>query len=152
VDAASSVHRQQEQMARFLAEHHPHTSIGVNDLGYVAWLHEGPLVDFLGLGSIDVIRSRREHDGVLPVSEMERIADERGVEIVVVFAAPDKCFPELPASWEPVRDWCLEGSIGIAGDRCVTWFATALGDPDSLRADLLAFEAELPPGIAAQDP
>ena len=150
-DAASSVHRQQEQMGRFLERYYPDQGAGVNDLGFVAWRHGGPLVDFLGLGSVDITRSRRDHDGVLLVEEMERIAEESGVEVVAVYRDPDRFFTRgLPDSWEPVLDWCLEGSTGVAGDRCVTWFATAEGDAEELAANLEDFEASLPPGVTTE--
>ena len=150
-DAPSSVHRQQEQMARFLEEHFDGRAVALNDLGFIAWRHDGPVVDLLGLGTAEVTRLRRGSPDDLSPAQLEASAESGGAEVVVIYPDRDKFFPNgLPDSWDPVMEWCLEGSIGVAGGRCVTWFATADGDPDELADALESFTAQLPRGVTAE--
>jgi hypothetical protein len=151
-DAPSSVHRQQEQMARFIEQHYEGRAVALNDLGFIAWRHDGPILDLLGLGTAEMTELRRASapEDLVP-DQLEAEAAERGVEVVVVYPDRDKFFPNgLPASWEPVEEWCLVGSIGVAGGRCVTWFATADGDAAELATALDEYRPRLPAGVRAE--
>ncbi|MCB1397222.1 MAG: hypothetical protein H6898_09565 [Rhodobacter sp.] len=53
--AALSIHQQHHQMHRFATEFFPYP-VAVNDLGYVAWRNDMPVLDLWGLGSEDARR------------------------------------------------------------------------------------------------
>jgi hypothetical protein len=118
--AGSEIHRQQGQMARFLADSYEGEAVAVSDLGFVAWRHDGPEVDLWGLASIEVVRALRDHryDGAF----MDALVREHDVRATVIY---DSWFEDqrdgVPSSWVPVEEWCLEGgTIRIVGGRCVT--------------------------------
>src|SRR5690606_34374316 len=60
--AVRNTQDQQIQMGRFARTFYAGERIGVNDVGAVAFLHGGPIVDFMGLATDDVQRLwRRAH-------------------------------------------------------------------------------------------
>lgn len=148
VEVASSsggIHRQQEQMGRFLAEHYDGRPIMVNDLGWVAYLHEGPILDLAGLGSHEVVRAQKERR--LDQAFVERQVAAQGTEVAVVF---ERYFgAALPADWVRVGRWCLEGAAITNGDRCVAWYAPERR-ADRLHDELASFTASLPDGVTVQ--
>lgn len=143
-DSAGGIHRQQEQMARFLAEHYDGQAIMVNDLGWVAFLHDGPVLDLAGLGSHAVVRAQKE--GRLDRAFVEEQVAAQGTEVAVVF---ERYFGgAIPSGWVRVGRWCLDGPAVTNGDRCVAWYAPA-DRAGRLHDELQSFTASLPPGVTA---
>ena len=141
-DSAGGIHRQQEQMARFLAEHYDGRAIMVNDLGWVAFLHDGPVLDLAGLGSHAVVRAQKE--GRLDRAFVEEQVAAQGTEVAVVF---ERYFGgAIPAGWVRVGRWCLDGPAVTNGDRCVAWYAPA-DRAGRLHDELQSFTASLPAGV-----
>ena len=140
--SAGGIHRQQEQMGRFLAEHYDGRGVLVNDLGWVAYLHDGPVLDVAGLGTHEVVRAQKE--GRLDRATVERLAATQGTEVAVVF---ERYFGGVvPTGWVRVGRWCLDDPVVTNGDRCVSWFAPP-DRAERLHDELQAFTASLPPGV-----
>lgn len=141
--SAGGIHRQQEQMGRFLAEHYDGRGVIVNDLGWVAYLHEGAVLDLAGLGTHEVVRAQKE--GRYDRAVVERLAADQGSEVAVVF---ERYFSgAIPVGWVRVGRWCLDDPVVTNGDRCVSWYAPPAGAA-RLHDQLQSFTPSLPAGVA----
>jgi hypothetical protein len=143
--ASFNVYQSQYQMARFLAAEYPGAAIAVNDIGWVSWQHEGPLLDVVGLGSIDALRSSVE--GRLDATRFEELAAAHDVQVVAVY---DRFFSMLiPPGWEEAGRWCVpEGRVVLSAE-CVTFYARSGAAADAARDALVRFAPELPPETVA---
>src|SRR5690606_22346734 len=95
VPSSEGIERQQHQMGRFLDEHYDGRGVLVNDLGWVAYLHDGPVLDVAGLGSHPIVRAQKE--GRLDRAVVEAEAAAQGTEVAVVF---DRWFADaVPGGW-----------------------------------------------------
>jgi hypothetical protein len=145
VPSSEGIERQQHQMGRFLAEHYAGRGVLVNDLGWVAYLHDGPVLDVAGLGSHPIVRAQK--DGRLDRAVVEAEAAAQGTEVAVVF---DRWFADaVPGGWVRVGQWCLDGEAVTNGDRCVSWYAPPEGATE-LRRNLESFTPSLPDGVTVQ--
>jgi hypothetical protein len=141
--AAQNVHEQQQQMAEFFAEHYEHDAIAVNDLGYVAWLHDGPVTDLAGLGSFQVLEAAKQ--GRADRAFFEDLAERRGIRVVATYA--DLFGGSIPESWTPVERWCLRDELVTAADDCVTFYGTSAEEALRLATALDSFDAGLPEAV-----
>ncbi len=107
VPAAGNIHDQQLHTARFLQRHFAGQKVAVNDAGAVGYLHDGPMVDLLGLADLDVARARGfaiDH----PLSREQVRALSAGAKVAVVY---DEWFEgAIPEEWTRVATWTIEGN------------------------------------------
>jgi len=144
--AAEDIYLLQEQTARFLDEYHDTDGVGLHDLGWVAWLHDGPIVDLAGLSSHEVMLGIRSdtYDRTL----VGRLFDEADVSVVATY---DGLFDAvLPAGWEPAGTWCVRTPRVVLSADCFSFYGATDAARDDLRAELEAFRGRLPDGIVYQ--
>jgi hypothetical protein len=142
-DGARNIHDQQEQMAQFFAQEYPGVPIAVNDLGYVAWLHDGPVVDLAGLGSFEVLEATKEHRA--DPAFFAELARRHGVQAVAVYQ--DLFGGIIPARWIPVETWCIDEPLVTAADDCVTFYGTDKEAALHLRSALDDYVDQLPDSV-----
>lgn len=141
--ASGNIYAQQYQTARFLATTYAGRAVAVNDLGAVAYLHRGPVVDLLGIGSREVLTAIR--DGRADAAFYRELVARREVEVVAVY---EESLPgAIPMEWTKVGAWVLRGTMITPAYRSVSFYAPSPGDVATLRAALHAFEPSLPPGV-----
>jgi hypothetical protein len=140
--AAGEVFRQPGSVGAFLATAYDGEPVAVSDLGFVAWEHDGPLLDLLGLGSHDVITALEDH--TLEPEPMERLVDDFGAHVVAI---SEFFFPDTPESWTLVRKWCLAAPPRTVVPGCVSFYAPTPADVPVLTERLEAYEDRLPGGI-----
>lgn len=141
--AIRNIHQSQEQLGRFLAATYPGQGVIVNDIGWVGWLHDGPLVDVYGLGSIDLLRARKE--GRLDRDLVAEQAVATGSQVMAVY---DEVFGSVvPPGWERGGRWCTTTRRYVLSSECVTFYAPPGAPTDRLRDALARFEPELPDGV-----
>lgn len=152
-DAARNIHDQQQQMAQFFDEQYAGVPIAVNDLGYVAWLHDGPVLDLAGLGSFEVLDATKARRA--DRTYFADLARRDGVQVVAVY---QRLFGGIiPDTWIPVETWCLDEPIVTAADGCVTFYGTSATAAYDLGIALDAFAPRLPdtvvrfPGVTRGD-
>jgi hypothetical protein len=104
VPAAGNIHDQQLHTARFLERFFAGQKVAVNDAGAVGYLHDGPLVDLLGLADLDVARARGfaiDH----PLTREQVRALSAGAKIAIVY---DQWFVgAIPEEWTKVATWTI---------------------------------------------
>lgn len=141
--SSNNIYSQQYQSGRFLAQHYDGDAVVLNDLGYVAYLHDGAVIDLAGLGSREILDARDAGD--LTPERVAEIAARDDAPVAVVF---ETIFgPLLPDEWVRIRRWCLTGTVITNSEPCVTWFATAPDNVEGLAARLDEFEPTLPPSV-----
>ena len=132
-----------KQMATFLAEHYDGDAVMVNDLGYVAWLHDGPEVDMAGLGTFEVLDATK--NGNADPAFFAALAERRDVAVVAIYA--DLFGGFVPDQWTAVETWCLQDELVTAADDCVTFYATDTKYLPRLIDALDTFDERLPPSV-----
>lgn len=107
VAAAGNIHDQQLHTAHFLQRFFAGEKVAVNDAGAVGYLHDGPMVDLLGLADLDVARARGfAIDHALTREQVASLS--AGAKVAVVY---DQWFEgAIPAPWIKVATWTIGGN------------------------------------------
>jgi hypothetical protein len=138
----SNTYRQSYQIGRFLGQYYDGRAVAINDLGYSSWFHDGPIVDFVGLGTHEVIDQRENHGGLTP-EFLRKLAREHHVAVIVVFR--NWYADVLPREWVPVAGWEPgQRRVFTLGD--MTFYAPDQRSAEQLRRNLRQFQPELPAG------
>jgi hypothetical protein len=141
--ASSNTYRQQYQIGRFMDRYYDGKPIAVQDLGYIAFLHDGPVVDLNGLGSHEVLELMQ--DDRLDRRAMERLIERNRVQAIALFA--DAYGIRLPENWVPVGEWQLGQKKVSPLYSTVTFYAPSEAQAAKLARQLRDFRAELPAGV-----
>jgi hypothetical protein len=145
--AASNTYRQQYQVGRFMQRYYDGKAIAVQDLGYISFLHDGPVVDLNGLGShevLDLIRDKKFNKRA-----MGDVIARNHVQAIALYAAAYVF--KLPNGWVPVGSWSLGQRRVSPLFSTVTFFAPSKGLAGKLDRRLRAFRHELPAGVKTLD-
>ena len=125
-------------MARFMRAEYPSMPVAVNDLGLMAYRHNGPVLDLIGLGNDEVLRARRE--GRFTESFIEDITTRRRVEIAIIYDQ----WVRAPSSWIKVAEWqSLRRQISPAFST-VSFYATSGPAAARLADRMSTFQRTLP--------
>ena len=136
--ACRRIYEQQYQMHRWVTEFYPHP-VAVNDLGWVSYKNDLPVLDLMGLGNEKVCALRTS--GQFDTSHMEALANDYGVHMALIFT---EWFDEigLPSSWKKVGS--LRTYVFTGPGYLVDFYTTPLADEAEVREALEAFQASLP--------
>lgn len=140
---SSNQYRQQVQMARFLARYYQHDAVALNDIGSVSYLHEGRIVDLVGLASHEALEARR--DDRFDRTFVQHLTEKYDVQVAVLYA--NLYFADIPRTWLPVGTWSLGQKKVSSLGPTVTFFAPGLDAAARLSRDLHAFQPSLPRGV-----
>lgn len=132
--AADDMHRQQYQAGQFLARYYDGQPVATDQLGYIGYLHHGPLTDFAGLGDHEVLERR---DDSMVRDLWEALEQERGFRVVVVY---DVSGGNAPEGWIRVGQWRIDGARTIGVTRNLVFYATDPHEVGPLRQHLADFE------------
>jgi hypothetical protein len=140
--AVKNVYDQQIQMGRFFAKYYADTPIAVNDIGAVAWMTHGPVLDVVGLASQPVADLKRR--GALDAAALDRLVAENNVAAIALY---EQVFASiLPAPWIKVGQWTIPDNVGVSADT-VAFFAPDARSAARLRTALNDFASDLPAGV-----
>ncbi|NSW55230.1 MAG: hypothetical protein HPY44_04410 [Armatimonadetes bacterium] len=142
--ACRSIYLQQWQMARFLNAYYRSDPIAVNDLGAVAYMVEGPILDVWGLGSTDVADAMVA--GRWDAAFIAQAAKKRGVKVAVVYD-----LSVIPRDWPVAATWTIPDQ-GSCYDRTICFRAVDPAELPVLVSRLKAFELLLPPAVRVEYP
>jgi hypothetical protein len=148
--ATSNTYRQRYQLARFFERYYRGRAIGTGELGYPSFLHDGPIVDPLGLGTHAFVAERQRHGLVVSADFVERTFAQQGVEAIAIYPANTLSF-ELPRSWKLVGEWKLEQRNVSGFQDVLAFYARDEGHAQQLDRQLRAFAPELPSGVSILD-
>ncbi|MCB1508132.1 MAG: hypothetical protein KDI98_05070, partial [Hyphomicrobiaceae bacterium] len=136
--AAQSIDEQQHQMHRFSAQFFPEP-VAVNDLGWVAWRNDTPVLDLWGLGSEQARRLTAEQGRT--VETVRSLTAGRATYAMIYDIAFEGAIPP---------EWCrvatLTTSRVIAASDTVSFWLIDRPREGDLRAALDRFAPTLPPG------
>ena len=146
--AATNIFEQQVQIGRFAAREFPEAPVAVNDIGAVAYLHDAPIVDLMGLASGSVAKARG-YRIASALSPAVVAAETGGVPVAILY---DRWFSgQLPSHWKARRRWRISGVITPAS-ATVTIYACDPSTIDAVDAALARFEPLLPVGVERLPP
>jgi hypothetical protein len=140
--ASSNTYRQRYQMAQFLKRYYNHKGFLTGELGYSTLLHDGDVVDVLGLGTHDVIAQRKAHGAELSAAFVEHLAAEHHVAVAAVYGLSPSFV--VPRSWVLVGEWDLQEHRVSVPDPALQFYATSQAGVAQLDHDLHAFSSRLP--------
>lgn len=138
---SNNIFEQQYQMHRLLRDYYDHP-VAVNDLGWVAYHNKNYVLDLWGLGSEQARKARFAAN--TSSDWMERLAEQRGVSLVMVY---DAWFAQLPTSWQRV------GTLSLGKERItpahaeVAFYLTKSSYKNELCVALQHWQRELPAGV-----
>lgn len=137
--AADDMYRHQYQAGRFLDRYYDGEPVATDQLGYISYLHDGPLTDFAGLGDHEVLTSATDR----PSKQLwARLAAERGFRVVVLY---DKTAAfNVPRGWVRVGEWRIDGEPVTGVSRTLQFYATVPEEVAPLQDHLRDFEDDLP--------
>jgi hypothetical protein len=154
--ASQNTYRQRYQLGKFFAKYYDGRPIATGELGYVTLFHNGPVVDFFGLGDHEVLtelnktRGKKAGDpSSLSKAFLSSLIKRRHVVAIGVYSAT--LYNNVPSDWLLTGEWKLHGKNVTAFDRTVQFYAPTKALSDELNANLKKFNATLPAGMTSLD-
>jgi hypothetical protein len=137
--AADDMYRHQYQAGRFLDRYYDGEPVATDQLGYISYLHDGPLTDFAGLGDYEVLATPTDE----PTKELwPRLAAERGFRVVVLYEKTAAF--TVPRTWVRVGEWRIDSEPVTGISRTFQFYATVPDEVGPLQDHLRDFEDDLP--------
>lgn len=140
--SSSNTYRQRYQLALFFRDYYKDRTIATGELGYSTFLHDGPVVDLLGLGTHEVLQRLRT-DGYLPPDYVQDLTRRRGVAVVGMYGAT-RAQVGVPDDWVLAGEWILEEPQVTAFDFRLQFYAPTREFLPELVYNLHQFEPRLP--------
>lgn len=143
---SGEIYLQQYQMGRFARAALAGETVVVNDLGLMTYGGGVRPVDAVGLGTIEIARTRKAR--ALTPERLDAIARAKGAvaamvnDPYVIYVAG-----AVPPSWIPIAQLVMPTQVVVAG-RIVTIYALDAGRADRLGEDLRRFAPSLPAGAS----
>lgn len=147
--ATSNSYRQRYQMALFLKRYYNGRSFLTGELGYTTLLHDGRVVDILGLGTHAVVMERRKHGSTLSAPFIDSLARRNHVEVMAFYGGSPGI--NIPSEWVHVGEWTLQEELISAPDPKVEWYAANEQLAHELDRDLTIFNRTLPSRVKAMN-
>jgi hypothetical protein len=144
--AMSNTYRQREQVARFLHQYYDGRAFLTGELGYSTLLHNGPVVDILGLGTYPVARARHDGTQVLGADFVSGLARKQHVRIAAIYTINPGIV--IPADWTLVAQWHLDEPRISIPDSDITFYAPKGAATRELTRHLHEFQSELPSRVS----
>jgi hypothetical protein len=139
------IYEQQYPMAAFVHRYYYRATVGVNDIGAVAYFSEGRKLDFTGTASGDVTKSKKEHSwSPLLADSLSRMDGIRAAIVSDPWFSPEQ-FPR----WNKVASWKMPDSQSSMG-KTLTFYVISQYDTAWLRKNLHEYEQLLPAGVAVR--
>jgi hypothetical protein len=146
-DAIGETYEQRYQAAHFLERYYDGQPIATSELGYISLAHDGPITDIYGLGDYEVLRAWNDNNGRPPAEFWDRLADERGFEVVAVY--PTTLWDDTPDDWVLVGTWEANQLISTAPAPDFQFYATSPEAAVRLLANLEDYDDELPDRVTS---
>jgi len=142
--ATHNIYEQQYQMGLFLKNFYPNKSIAANDIGAINYLADVHCLDLMGLANREVAQLKRA--GAYDTQPISNLAQQRGVEVAIVY---DRWFEGptgLPSQWVKVGEWTIPHNV-VCAEETVAFYAVAPSEADHLIENLRAFSPRLPSDV-----
>jgi protein involved in polysaccharide export with SLBB domain len=137
--ACRNIFQQQVQTARFLAREFADVPVAINDIGAPAYYRDGPIVDLVGLASLDVAKAKDlELEKRLTRAQMAAFTKDAPVAILY-----DEWFPFIPPSWVRLGRLRIDANR-VCASNAVAIYATSGEAVPRVLAALRDFAPSLP--------
>jgi hypothetical protein len=140
--SSSNTYRQRYQLALFFRDYYEGRTIATGELGYSTFLHDGPVVDLLGLGTHEVLQELRD-DGYLPPEFVRELVRRHNVAVVGIYGHT-RAQVGIPHDWVLAGEWILEEPQVTAFDFRLQFYAPTPELLPELAHNLHQFEPRLP--------
>ncbi len=144
--AESNTYRQRYQLARFLHRYYDGHAFLTGELGYTTLLHNGAVIDILGLGTYPIAVERHNGVKMLDAQFVERLARERRVRVMAFYAGGPGF--KIPKGWVAVAQWHLDEPKISIPDNAIAFLARKGAPAHALERHLRAYQAELPSRVS----
>ncbi len=140
--ACVNIYNQQFQMAKFLKTYYDNQPVAANDIGAISYYKKERPLDLVGLASIKVVRSIKNH--YFSPAFLDSLSKSEHVGIAVLY---ESWFSDsLLVRWDKVASWTIPDNV-ICGDSVVTFYALDKAKIPDLKKNLQEFQPVLPAGI-----
>ena len=137
--AANNILVQQGELRRFAAEIW-RGPVAANDIGYLNWRNEWPVLDLWGLSSAE---ARRWRAAGMDAAELDTLLRREGVAVALIY---EPWFPHLPAGWRRLGELRLTRPCITPALPAVSFWCADPAAWERLRAAARTFAAGLPAG------
>ncbi len=134
-------------LAEFVRQNLNGEGIALDDIGYVAFLSDAKIVDFVGLGTYEVAYLIRE--GRFNTESMREIVKKYGVKFAALRPPWYHKYGGLPPEWMVVGIWKVE-DIYYPGSNYFVWMAVDRASALKLKVSLEDFTRTLPKGVTVE--
>ena len=141
--AGNNIHEQQYQMHRFVTEFW-RRPVAVNDLGWVSYANDQPVLDLWGLASKEALVARKTRASK---EWMAELTGEKRVGLAIIYTG---WFNGLPPSWEKVATMNLSRIAVTPALGWVDFYATDPALAPEIRELLRRFHPTLPPDVVLE--
>jgi hypothetical protein len=143
-------YRMTYQMSRFVREFYTDVPIAVNDIGAISYFTDVYFLDLGGLGSVEVVKARRE--GAFNGEQVHKLAQSKGIRVAIISNLQGPGRTLIPAGWTKVGSWQItngrepwpQSSESRPAMTEVEFYAVDESSLDALKARLHQFSVKLP--------
>jgi hypothetical protein len=125
------------QMARIVARDYDHDTVVVNDIGTIAYYSDAPLLDLIGLGSVEPIRDRLERHA-FTAADLAAWASSRHASLAILQTQWQRVSSVVPPTWTKIQTWTIPRNV-VFKDFEISFFAVTPQEIPRLCAVLAAF-------------
>lgn len=125
------------QMAKIVSGAYDHDTIVVNDIGTIAYYSDAPLLDVIGLGSVEPIRNRLERHS-FTAADVAAWASSRHASIAILQTQWQRVSSVIPPTWTKIQTWTIPRNV-VFKDFEISFFAVTPGEIPRLCAALQTF-------------
>ncbi|MFA6455273.1 MAG: hypothetical protein WCW40_00515 [Bacteroidota bacterium] len=136
--ASNNIYEQHYQNHRLLTEFYKGPA-AANDIGYVAFQNEEPILDLWGLASREVWKLRLANP--LKTAWMDSVVTSNEIKLAILY---DVWFPFLPPAWTKVAELTLTKREVTASENVVSYYATRADAVDGVKEALKRWQKTLP--------
>jgi hypothetical protein len=145
--STTNVYEQQYQTAMFVKKFYNGKEIALTDIGTTSFFADIKLIDFWGLGDIEVSRLRRSGE-FFNKEEMRKISEQRKIKVAFIYESSfiEETGSTIPEEWKKVGQWKISNNI-ICADDVVSVYAVDPSEESNLIANLKAHSPAMPPHV-----
>jgi hypothetical protein len=137
-----NIFEQQYQSAQFLNKYFNNTIIAANDIGAISYYNDIEVIDLIGLGSIEVARSKK--GSYCTSGFLDSLLRRKGVKLAIVY---DDAFKKsLLDRWVKVGSWEIPNNI-ICASPIVNFYVMNALDKNTVANDMKDFQKSMPMDI-----
>lgn len=133
--ACVNIYEQQFQMGQFLHQYYYNDRVAIYDIGAVSYYTMGKKMDLVGLGDIEVARSRKGHYD--SPDFLDWLSRKDSIKLAIIFDYWTD--PSLSKRWSKVANWKIPNNVACGEDN-VSFYAVDKDAAPELKKDLQEFQ------------